>query len=248
MNAIISKKTLSVVLLVACSVVDNLAYSQDNRAANLIVTLEHRSPVTAVEKLKPLLDPRGDIGRIADKLIINTTASNMVELENALAEFDVPARRLVLSLDPSYGTGDDSDRQSMQALEFAQNAFVLTGNDAGMDETSDSLTNENIQIANDNITTEQASNDLTEPLSTLHIAAEVSGSSAMASITTSGIPTLSTSYQISMPLGQWVVLEPMNQAIASDDATDASPDEISGAPAEELIPEPSIAIRVDVLP
>ena len=235
MNAIIGRQTLAQAMLIAGSLVFGIsANAQDNRAANLIVTLEHRSPVSAVEKLNPLLDPRGDIGRIGDKLIINTTASNLVELESALAEFDVPARRLVLSLDPSYGTDGDSDRQSMQALEFDQNEFVLEEN----------------PITDEDSATEPDSDDLTEPASLLRIAAEISGSSAMASITTSGIPTLSSTYQVSMPLGQWVILEPANQAFPSEDSAEASPDENSAGQTQAQLPasSASIAIRVDVLP
>jgi len=235
MNAIIARQTLAKAMLIAGSLVLGIsANAQDNRAANLIVTLEHRSPVTAIQKLSPLLDPRGDIGRIGDKLIINTTASNLIELESALAEFDVPARRLVLSLDPSYGTDGDNDRQSMQALEFDQNEFILTEN----------------QITDDAPATESDSNAPTEPVSILRISAEISGSSAMASITTSGIPALSPTYQVSMPLGQWVILEPADQAITLDNSAEASPDGNSTVQAQEPLSETStsIAIRVDVLP
>lgn len=221
MNAMI-RRTLSMTMFIASCVVASLTYGQNNQAANLIISVEHRSPVMAIEKLKPLLDPRGDIGRIADKLIINTTASNLVELEQALAEFDVPARRLVLSIDPSFGTdNNNADRQSMQALEFEQNVFTLSDNPSG-----DSLT---IAPTGNTVTETLPENSAAdsipvqqEPAMTIAIAAEVTGTAAMAEVTTNGIDTLLPTYQVSMPLGQWVALEP------SSDAT--------------------MAIRVDVLP
>ena len=99
MQLIIAKRLLPSLLLLTMSLFNSSAYGQQtsgennsetgNRAANLIVTLEHRSALRAIERLTPLLDPRGDIGRIADKLVINTTAANLPELENELAAFDV---------------------------------------------------------------------------------------------------------------------------------------------------------------
>lgn len=225
----------------------------DNRAASLIVTLEHRSPLTAIEKLQPLLDPRGDIGRIANKLVINTTAANLAELENVLADFDVPARRLVLSIDPSYHTlADNSDRQSMQALEFEQNQFVLSEQPAPPDANDDSIGNESTDVADSSELAMQA-------VSTVSIETEISGNVAMADVVTAGIDSLSPYYQISMPLGQWVILEPLTQTAATtafnddDSSTNASETNASmetpasnAAQAEET--EISIAIRVDVLP
>lgn len=216
-----------------------------NRAANLIVTLEHRSPVTALERLKPLLDPRGDIGRIADKLVINTTAGNLVELERALEAFDVPARRLVLSIDPSFSSSENiDDRQSMQALEFEMNTFVLAAGNVVLPEDSTSSNEQSSAMTNEGDPEAAA-----QPVSSLSIEAEITGSTAHADIQTSGIETLLSTYRVSMPLGQWVRLEPANN-------TSENPTSQNNQTGQENTPAPTqsnqqvadFAVRVDVLP
>ncbi|WP_339867956.1 hypothetical protein [Pseudohongiella nitratireducens] len=217
-----------------------------NRAANLIVTLEHRSPVTALERLRPLLDPRGDIGRIADKLVINTTAGNLVELERALDAFDVPARRLVLSIDPSFSSSENiDDRQSMQALEFEMNTFVLAL--AGNAALPEGTTTDNAQVS---ATTNEGDLETTaQPAASLRIEAEITGSTVHADIQTFGIEALLPTYRVSMPLGQWVTLDPINTGAETTTALDNQTDQDNAqVPTQSLQQTADFAVRVDVLP
>lgn len=215
----------------------------DNRAASLIITLAHRSPLDAMERLQPLLDPRGDIGRIADKLIINTTAGNLTELEAVIAEFDIPPRRLVLSVDPSYNLeigSDSNDSQSTQALEFEENVFFLPTQPLDFVSADPADFNSNSQS-----------------MRSIRIETEISGNVAMADIATTGFASLSPNYQISLPLGQWIVLEPVaptltpsEAATATEDSTPANGSETERSVATESSTDDtvSIAVRVDVLP
>lgn len=227
----------------------NLALAQDtnseadNRAASLIITLAHRSPLDAMEILQPLLDPRGDIGRIADKLIINTTAGNLAELEAVIAEFDIPPRRLVLSVDPTYNpeSGSDSnDSQSTQALEFEENVFLLPSQPLVFVSADPADFNSNSQS-----------------MRSIRIETEISGNVAMADIATTGFASLSPNYQISLPLGQWIVLEPVDPTLTSSEATTATEESMPANTSEterslesESVTDDtvSIAVRVDVLP
>lgn len=253
MQLIIAKRLLPSLLLLTMSLFNSSAYGQQtsgennnetgNRAANLIVTLEHRSALRAIERLTPLLDPRGDIGRIADKLVINTTAANLPELENELAAFDVPARRLVLSIDPSFSPEETSnDRQSMQALELETNIFVLPS------ATASTNSNENADAEADEEPLEAG-----EPSSTLSIEAEIIGSVAHAQIQTSGMDSLLPTYRISMPLGQWVTLaparteaNPVNSEQQTLSGEQESTDATVSAQTDQQMAD--FAVRVDVLP
>ncbi len=73
------------------------------RAVIEIVRLQHRDPAPIRQAIEPLLDERGAISQIDNKLVISTTRSNLTELQELISELDVPRRQLRVSVDFRYG-------------------------------------------------------------------------------------------------------------------------------------------------
>jgi hypothetical protein len=96
----------------------------DERAAIEIIALQNRDPAYVRAAIRPSLDPRGSIAQVDNKLIIATTAGNLLQLKVLIEQTDLPARRLVLSVDfdhsataPSVFNVMSAAQQSVQAIE-----------------------------------------------------------------------------------------------------------------------------------
>jgi len=96
----------------------------DERAAIEIIALQNRDPAYVRAAIQPSLDPRGSIAQVDNKLIIATTAGNLFQLRGLIEQTDLPARRLVLSVDFDHSDTASSvfnvgstAQQSVQAIE-----------------------------------------------------------------------------------------------------------------------------------
>lgn len=206
------------------------------RAVIDIIQLTHREPDRIRENVRPVLDPRGSIGQIDDKLIIATTAANLQQIKDIIGETDVPPRRLIIGVDFAYASdinvadNDDTDarggQQQSQAIEGQELVFVGSASDV----------------------------DITG-IPRITIAAEILGNGAsvdLASVNVrlDNVPGLSGNHIMRVPLGVWQFItgpapvpnpDPGN---AADGATNADTD--TGA---QTVPEPSVvAVRVDRVP
>lgn len=68
-----------------------------------IVRLQHRDPSQIRAAITPYLDERGAISQIDNNLIISTSRANLAQLEERIAELDIPRRQLRISVDFDYG-------------------------------------------------------------------------------------------------------------------------------------------------
>lgn len=232
-----SGKALLLFLSVLMSAV---SYAQEagnsERAAIEIVSIEHRAPLFVRSQLTPLLDSRGSIGVVDNKLVIATTAGNLQQLKAVIADTDIPARRLVVSVDFEYGgtRPDNTNQQSAQALEGDEVSF------------SDKLPT---GISGD------APSDVVLPQPQISISTIVRGDSIDADVELFNVAGFSGSHALSLISGQWYVVNPV---VETETLVDTAPDaDLADTPtslAPQSVPDTTapvtavIAIRVDVLP
>lgn len=103
-----------------------------------VITLKHRAASDVIGVIRPLVEPKGSVSAEQDKLIVHTTAANMVQVKKVVAAIDREPRRLVVSVrqDGTTASGGnvystkslDSNRtmQQVQVLEGGR-AFIETG-------------------------------------------------------------------------------------------------------------------------
>jgi hypothetical protein len=107
-----------------------------------VITLKHRPAGDVVGVVRPLVEPGGSVSAMQDKLVVRTTAANLVQVKKVVAALDYEPRRLLVSARQDsaansapgrvYSTRSaDSDRsmQQVQVLEGGR-AFVQTGSSA----------------------------------------------------------------------------------------------------------------------
>jgi hypothetical protein len=236
-------KSLPVIflLIVGClvSLVSLVSLAQDNsnteRAAIEIISIEQRDPLFVRAQLMSSLDRRGNIGVVDNKLIIASTAGNLQQLKSIIADIDVPARRLVVSVDFEYGNlrTDNSGQQSTQALEGDVIRFADT-----------------------------IAPDPSLPQAQLVINSTVSAAGVESEVEIFNVAGFSGSHLLNLVLGQWYVINPLTDFETPTNTLSATEvvEEFAIAQTEQLlsatnpdITQPTaraaaLAIRVDVLP
>jgi hypothetical protein len=201
----------------------------DERAAIEIISIDNRDPSSIRATLYPLLDPRGSIGQIDNKLVIATTASNLAQLRALILDTDIPRRRLVISVDFFHGSGELSDtrQERVQAIEGDEIRIV----DPSLAENPDAPA--------------------------LLVLAEIRDESVNVSFQLEHVGGFTGRYTMRLPLGVWYVINPEDDGVDEPEGTDifdlgnvltdgsaTTADAAGLAPA----PVPPIALRVDVLP
>jgi len=212
------------------------------RAAIEIITIQNRDPVFIRAAIGSALDPRGSIAQVDNKLIVATTATNLQQLKVLIEQSDLPARRLVLSVDFDHSSPASSvfnvvsaAQQSVQAIEGETISFSAGDASAGVPQ--------------------------------LTVTAIVQDSLADADIVISNVPGFTGLHRIQLALGEWYIINPTEspeeqmqaQPVAEmpEIAQQALPDPFAPIVAEPpplvaAAVEPSrqaqIAVRVDVLP
>jgi hypothetical protein len=104
-----------------------------------VITLKHRPASDVVGAIRPLVEPAGSVSAMQDKLVVRTTAANLVQVKKVVAALDHEPRQLLVSVRQDSGGNStpgrvystrsaDSDRnmQQVQVLEGVR-AFVHTG-------------------------------------------------------------------------------------------------------------------------
>lgn len=228
----ISWRLIKSILLTFCVALPVTSVAQvagnENRAVIEIIPIEHRDPLFIKEQLAPALDVRGSIGLVDDKLIIASTAGNLEQLREIINESDVPARRLVVSVDFNHGSvrSAASAQQSAQALEGDAVSFTA-------------------EIS-----------DTTSAAAQINISSTVLGDSVAADVEIFNVPGFSGIYPLTLVLGQWYVINPVIEPeqnnepvtdleIANAELSSASPAITASATMPASTP---VAVRVDVLP
>jgi len=212
------------------------------RAAIEIITIQNRDPASVRAVIGSALDPRGSIAQVDNKLILATTATNLLQLKQLIEQTDLPARRLVVSVDFDHSGSVSSvineasaAQQSVQAIEGDTVSFSAGDASAGLPQ--------------------------------LTLAAIVQENLADADIVISNVPGFSGLHRIQLTLGEWYIINPAEspeeqmqvQRVAEmpEIAQLALPDPLAPWAAEPppLVAAPvepsrqaQIAVRVDVLP
>lgn len=213
------------------------------RAAIEIITIQNRDPAFVRTAVGSALDPRGSIAQVDNKLIIATTATNLQQLKELIEQSDLPARRLIVSVDFDHSSPASSAlnvvsaaQQSVQAIEGDTVSFSAGDTSAGVPQ--------------------------------LMLTAIVQENLADADIVISNVPGFTGLHRIQLTLGDWYIINPTEspeeQVQAQQEA--AMPEMTQQTLADPLAPvvielppdmvaavnEPSrqaqIAVRVDVLP
>lgn len=212
----------------------------NERAAIEIITVENRDPAFVRAAIRPILDPRGSISQVDNKLIVATTASNLQQIKTLIEQTDLPARRLVVSVDFDHGSssmvsGSTSlaTQQSVQAVEGDTVAFVQAPDSASVPQ--------------------------------LTVKASIQSNLADTEIVISNVPGFTGLHRIQLSLGEWYVINPEESPEeVIESMLDGASAEIPGQPADDLllsqfvtqvppvvnqpVRQAPIAVRVDVLP
>jgi len=213
------------------------------RAAIEIITIQNRDPAFVRAAIGSALDPRGSIAQVDNKLIVATTATNLQQLKQLIEQSDLPARRLVVSVDFDYASPETSvfnvvsaAPQSVQAIEGDTVSF--------------------------------SAGDAFAVMPQLMLTAIVQENLADADIVISNVPGFTGLHRIQLTLGEWYIINPAESAEEQVQAQQeaAMPELAQQTLADPLAPvvaqlppdmvaaviEPSrqaqIAVRVDVLP
>lgn len=235
-------KWMAASLLLFSGLQSATVFAQDpgnsERAVIEIISIEHRDPLFVRSQLISSLDPRGNIGLVDNKLIIASTFSNLQHLKTLIAESDVPARRLVVSVDFEYGGSrpDNTAQQSSQALEGDLVSFT----DSIPGVTSGSVADIPDQF---------------QPR--VNINSAIHGDYAEADVEIVNVPGFSGNHTLTLVLGQWYVINPVAEVEESPELLTESEtaDEMliinadAAPPVSETVADVApIAVRVDVLP
>ncbi|MDP2127662.1 MAG: hypothetical protein Q8K97_09795 [Pseudohongiella sp.] len=232
------KSLKSLFLMLVCYLPAGLSFAQgatsSERAAIEIISIEHRDPMFIRALLTSSLDPRGNIGLVDNKLIIASTAGNLQQLKALIADADIPARRLVVSVDFDWGSirSGNNSQQSSQALEG--DAISFSDSAAGV----------------------SADAELRQP--SVVINSTIRGEVVEADVEVLNVPGFSGRHPLSLMLGEWYVINPDAEpetAVGLQSGIEIfeefpMPDTepLSQAPMQAGSSVAPIAIRVDVLP
>lgn len=215
----------------------------DERAAIEIIALQHRDTAFVRAAIHPSLDPRGSIAQVDNKLIIATTAGNLRQLKVLIEQADLPARRLVLSVDFDHSPINSNAfnvvsaaQQSVQAIEGDTVLFSSTA--------------------------------VAVSVPQINVRATIRDDLADAEIVISNVPGFTGLHRIQLALGEWYILNPQESPEEELQVVlTAETPEISQAPladpltliGDRVMPlvaqtpvapsrQAPIAVRVDVLP
>ncbi|KKO10596.1 hypothetical protein LCGC14_0020760 [marine sediment metagenome] len=211
------------------------------RAVIDIIQIMHRDPGQIRESVRPVLDPRGSIGQMDDKLIIATTASNLLQIQDIIADTDVLPRRLVIGVDFAYSselTGTDGNdanasvregQQQSQAIEGQQLVFI-----AGTDGTDDS----------------EVSNPARITIAAEILPGDAAGNLASVNVILDNVPGLTGSHIMRVPLGVWQRIPvPVPETLDGTDNTVENGTDVSAAADDATSPiNADVAVRVDRVP
>lgn len=200
------------------------------RAVIEIVQIQYRDPGQVRTALRSAIDPRGSIGQIDDKLVIATTAANLGQLQEIIADIDVPPRRLVIGVDFDYraGTAANSTQQQSQAIEGESLVFV------------DNSVQPTASLPDADSTVEETPDSNAPRIS---IAAEIIGDGASVNATLSNFAGLSGSHIARVPLGSWQRMTP--PPADTDSVPGVETDTTADAAQTNA---PIVAVRIDVVP
>lgn len=198
------------------------------RAVIETVQVMHRDPGQVRESILFILDPRGSIGQIDDKLIIATTASNLAQIQERIAVTDVPPARLVIGVDFAYQPDSQQPRsqqprsqQQSQAIEGESLVFLTGDTDPDTDTDADDRPS-------------------------VTVSAEVMNDVATVNLSSENVPGLSGSHIVRIPLGVWqrvtVPVADADMDTGSDTVT------LTEAEAEAEPAAATVAVRVDRVP
>lgn len=215
----------------------------NERAAIEVITVQNRDPAFVRAAIRPMLDPRGSISQVDNKLIVATTASNLQQIKTLIEQTDLPARRLVVSVDFDHGSpaarpGSTSvaAQQSMQAVEGDTLVFF------------------------------SGSNSTEEPQ--LTVKSSIESTYADTEIVISNVPGFTGLHRVQLTLGEWYIINPEQspdevvESMLDGALADIPEQPVSNAllpPFVMLVPpivetnieasrQAAIAVRVDVLP
>ncbi|TFH73246.1 hypothetical protein E3V39_08430 [Gammaproteobacteria bacterium LSUCC0112] len=234
---------LSAGLLMAASATvyaqtDAAVATASERAAIEIIAVQNRDPAFVRAAIRPILDPRGSIAQVDNKLIVATTASNLQQIKRLIEQTDLPARRLVVSVDFDHQGAQVRSTPSLMSAQ--QSVQSLEGNTVVFSELPD-----------------------TAGVPQLSVKASIQSSLADTEIVISNVPGFTGQHRLQLPLGEWYIINPepspddelaslLDSASADiPEQADVSPLDSLVSPFEALIPparQAPIAIRVDVLP
>lgn len=222
---------------------ENQADAGSERAAIEIITIENRDPAFVRAAIGSALDPRGSIAQVDNKLIVATTATNLLQLKELIEQSDLPARRLVVSVDFDHSSPVSNvfnvvsaAQQSVQSIEGDTVSFSAGDASAGVPQ--------------------------------LTLTAIVHEDLADADIVISNVPGFTGLHRIQLTLGEWYIINP---AESPEEQMQAQPVAEMPLVAQQALPDPSapvvaelpsplvaavvepsrqaqIAVRVDVLP
>ena len=120
-------KSIAISLFVILALLGNMsqAIAEDGPVMEMVVIpLKYRSAEDAVALLKPFMHPDGTISGTGYTLVIRSTAKNITDLKEILADFDTALKRLQISV--SY------DRQYvLQDMQADANVASTNGNVSG---------------------------------------------------------------------------------------------------------------------
>lgn len=163
------------------------------RAAIEIITINYRDPTQIRQQIAPVLDPRGSIGQVDNKLVIASTAANLVRLKELIGQADTPPRRLVVSVDFEHDIDNpllnSSRQQSAQAIEGDE--LLIT------DEA-------------------QTAQNLAGSQASILLVAEVRDQTAAVNFQLNNVPGLMGRHTVQIPLGVWYVINPDDELSAED--------------------------------
>jgi hypothetical protein len=215
----------------------------DERAAIEIIALQNRDPAYVRAVIQPSLDPRGSIAQVDNKLIIATTAGNLFQLKVLIEQTDLPAQRLVLSVDFDHS---DTPSSVFNVVSAAQQSVQA--------------------IEGDTVLFSSAVSAASVPQ--LSVRAIIQNEMADTEVGITNVPGFTGLHRIQLALGEWYILNPQESpeeelrpmliAEMPELAQESLADPLSLIGDSVLPPvaetqvtpsrQPPIAVRVDVLP
>jgi len=192
----------------------------DERAAIEIIALQNRDPAYVRAAIRPSLDPRGSIGQVDNKLIIATTAGNLLQLKRLIEQTDLPARRLVLSVDFDHA---DTPSSAFNVVSAAQQSVQAIEGDTVLFSSADSAAS----------------------VPQLSVRATIQNDMADTQIAITNVPGFTGLHQIQLALGEWYILNPQESP-----EEELQPMLIAEMPelAQELLADPLNLIGGNILP
>ncbi len=170
------------------------------RAVIEIIQIRHRSPARVRDAVTAALDPRGRVGVIDDKLVIATTAANLQQLRDIIADADSLPKRLIVGVDFAFQADatDGSTQQQSQAIEGESLVFVSRSAEPAQEPETETET-----------VPAESPDQLADNVPRVTIAAEiVAPEIALVNVNLSNPDGLSDNHIVRVPLGAWQLITP----------------------------------------